>query len=102
MTHKDFRDAGPSDGAAVDRERRDIDTGATADKVKALDPAAAPLGTDEEAAGHAAVPARDAVRTAAEPGGIRAGPQPSGNEWWIAIPVVAVAAIAAAVLLLAV
>jgi hypothetical protein len=31
--------------------RREIDAGRTGDKVKAGDPAAAPLGTDEEAAG---------------------------------------------------
>lgn len=31
--------------------RRDIDSGATKDKVAALDPAAAPLGTDDEAGG---------------------------------------------------
>jgi hypothetical protein len=35
----------------ADQLRRDIDSGATGDKVRASDPAAAPLGTDEEAAG---------------------------------------------------
>lgn len=37
--------------ATVDQLRHDIDTGRTSDKVAAVDPAAAPLGTDDEAAG---------------------------------------------------
>lgn len=46
-----------------DRLRRDIDRGRTGDKVAAIDPAAAPLGTDAEAGGettpeHAARDAR--------------------------------------------
>ena len=40
----------PTDGAAA-RLREDIDRGLTGDKVNSPDPAAAPLGTDEEAAG---------------------------------------------------
>lgn len=35
----------------ADRLRSDIDSGRTGDKVRAPDPAAAPLGADEEAAG---------------------------------------------------
>ena len=35
----------------VDQLRRDIDTGQTGDKVPWPDPASAPLGTDDEAAG---------------------------------------------------
>jgi len=35
----------------VDRLRSDIDDGRTADKVRFPDPAAAPLGSDDEAAG---------------------------------------------------
>ncbi|MGE3623759.1 MAG: hypothetical protein AB7H77_07815 [Bdellovibrionales bacterium] len=35
----------------VERLRADIDRGRTGDKVSALDPAAAPLGADDEAAG---------------------------------------------------
>ncbi len=38
-------------GAAAERLRADIDAGKTGDKVAASDPAAAPLGTDEEAGG---------------------------------------------------
>ncbi len=41
--------AGPSDNVA--RLRDEIDSGSTGDKVPAPDPAAAPLGTDDEAAG---------------------------------------------------
>jgi hypothetical protein len=37
--------------ATVDQLRADIDSHRTRDKVAASDPAAAPLGTDEEAAG---------------------------------------------------
>lgn len=40
-----------SAGGTVAQLRSDIDSGRTGDKVNALDPAAAPLGTDEEAAG---------------------------------------------------
>jgi hypothetical protein len=35
----------------VEKLREDIDTGRTGDKVRHADPAAAPLGADEEAAG---------------------------------------------------
>jgi hypothetical protein len=41
----------------VDQLRRDIDTGRANDKVHASDPAAAPLGTDDEAAGFPPQPA---------------------------------------------
>jgi hypothetical protein len=37
--------------ASIDTLRADIDAGRTRDKVRGADPAAAPLGTDEEAAG---------------------------------------------------
>jgi hypothetical protein len=37
--------------ATTDRLRHDIDSGRTGDKVRGSDPAMAPLGTDEEAAG---------------------------------------------------
>ena len=37
--------------ATTEQLRHAIDSGATGDKVDAVDPAAAPLGTDEEAAG---------------------------------------------------
>jgi hypothetical protein len=40
----------------IDRLRAEIDSGRTGDKVPAADPALAPLGTDEEAAGTPAAP----------------------------------------------
>lgn len=77
---------GPDDDVQPEttaRLRDDIDRGAGADKVAWTDPAAAPLGTDAEAAG--APPGRDQVaraqadETRARPGpkrphGSRAGP----------------------------
>jgi len=41
-------DRGP--GATTSQLRRDIDSGATGDKVPVIDPASSPLGTDDEAA----------------------------------------------------
>jgi hypothetical protein len=38
-------------GGTTEQLRDEIDRGRTGDKVDAIDPAAAPLGTDEEAAG---------------------------------------------------
>jgi hypothetical protein len=38
-------------GGTAAKLRKDIDSGKTGDKVAASDPAAAPLGTDEEAGG---------------------------------------------------
>ncbi len=40
-------------GATIEQLRHDIDSGRTRDKVAAHDPAAVPLGTDDEAAGTA-------------------------------------------------
>jgi hypothetical protein len=53
--------------STIDQLRDDIDHGRTGDKVEFSDPAAAPLGTDEEAAGtpipgHAVQQARDYER----------------------------------------
>jgi hypothetical protein len=53
-----MRDRHKSAGsAATARLRHDIDSGRTGDKVDWPDPAAAPLGTDEEAAGTPVPPA---------------------------------------------
>jgi hypothetical protein len=57
----------PSTFSSGDRDttaalRHDIDSGLAGDKVKVADPAAAPLGTDEEAAG--TPPTREAIRLA--------------------------------------
>lgn len=45
-----------SRGTTTDRLRHEIDRGKAADKVPFPDPAAAPLGTDDEAAGTPAAP----------------------------------------------
>jgi hypothetical protein len=60
----------PTGGAAADRLREEIDAGETQDKVDHPDPAAAPLGTDAEAAGTPTDPAaleQAAARETARP-----------------------------------
>ena len=49
-------------GGSTEQLRRDIDSGRTRDKVDWPDPAVAPLGTDDEAAG--TPPSRERVRLA--------------------------------------
>ena len=44
-------------GSTMAQLRNDIDSGATGSKVKAPDPSATPLGTDDEAGGAPATPA---------------------------------------------
>ncbi|SCY24559.1 hypothetical protein [Paracoccus tibetensis] len=56
----------PDQPATVEALRRDIDSGATGDKVNYPDPAAAPLGADDEAGGHS--PNREEMRMAREAG----------------------------------
>jgi hypothetical protein len=90
-------------GAEAARLRADIDSGRTADKIPVSDPAASPLGTDDEAAG---VTNSAAEIAAAREGSVKAPPQPvpesaptSGlarNWLWIAVAVVALAALAIA------
>lgn len=46
----------PSDRATTDQLRAEIDEGSTGSKVAASDPAMAPLGTDDEAAGTPSAP----------------------------------------------
>lgn len=72
----------------VDQLRSEIDSGRTGDKMAWPDPAAAPLGTDDEAAGSPPTPAQVAtahrqevgrdVSSTADP--IGRGP---GQAWWI-------------------
>lgn len=66
----------PRKPATSDRLREDIDRGAAADKVAFLDPAAAPLGTDDEAAG--TPPTREQVNRA-QAAEARAAPSEQGN-----------------------
>jgi hypothetical protein len=66
-------------GATTEQLRHDIDRGRTGEKVDAIDPAVAPLGTDEEAAGTPIDPRLLAVVRRRE----RATrPQPAGGEDW--------------------
>jgi hypothetical protein len=63
------------DSATTEQLRRDIDRGLTGDKIPAEDPAAAPLGTDDEAAGMS--PGRDEIRDARHREGIHRPPDAS-------------------------
>ena len=56
-----------SSESGPERIRGDIDHGRTRDKVDVADPAAAPLGTDEEAAGTPASPEEVALARANQP-----------------------------------
>lgn len=77
------RTADRSGGSTTEQLRDDIDSGRTRDKVPARDPAAAPLGTDDEAAGTTPAPevvanarhAEAVARGAAKGPGAAANPQ---------------------------
>ena len=56
-----------TEASAVDRLRGDIDRGRTGEKAPGLDPAAAPLGTDSEAAGVPPTPQERTVEQQARP-----------------------------------
>jgi hypothetical protein len=80
----------------VDQLRAEIDSGRSGDKVAASDPAAAPLGTDDEAGGNP--PTRDQVamahrheagRPVSSPTMDRAG---LGHGWWIIAITIAIGA----------
>ncbi|OYU17791.1 MAG: hypothetical protein CFE34_13925 [Rhodobacteraceae bacterium PARR1] len=71
----------PPDVVTADALRHGIDRGGAADKVAFPDPAAAPLGTDDEAAGFP--PTREQVRMAAAS---ELGPRPAATEETGAIP----------------
>src|SRR5690349_18760647 len=103
----------PSRGPTVVELRARIDAGASGDKVPGVDPAAAPLGTDDEAAGtpagrervsaalrseapdpHQKTPrgftpaASDSIAPDADPA------RPRGNAWWaVAVAIVAIVVI---------
>jgi len=75
-------DSGP---AAATRRKAASDRGLNADKVPGFDPAAAPLGTDAEAAGAPPLAATDPAADPPLPKSARADPaglaaDPSGNE----------------------
>lgn len=75
------------DRPTTDKLRADIDRGRTGDKVPASDPAAAPLGTDEEAAGTPIPPqaiahahAQETATSARMPAGQSAHPAPDRSR----------------------
>ena len=72
----------PDDGprATMAQLRQDIDSGATGDKVPVLDPAASPLGTDDEAAGVPASPEMVAALRQAERAERRSPLDPTDNQ----------------------
>ena len=94
----DERPSGDAPRETADRLRADIDRGRTGDKVPVTDPAAAPLGTDDETAG--------TPPTAAEVAAARAGldtpgpPQPSRGlrGSWVGLIFIIVLCIAAVVI----
>lgn len=70
----------------VDRSRDDIDHGRSGDKVSFPDPAAAPLGTDDEAAGQPpvadAAPKIDVDRPNDTSERLRADWEDPKRDWW--------------------
>ncbi|WP_306117856.1 MULTISPECIES: hypothetical protein [unclassified Roseitalea] len=99
------------DKPTADRLRHDIDTGRTGDKVSYPDPAAAPLGTDAEAAGAPPTPSqvdmahraetRQRPEAVADPGSDRNRREPARKRRYDAIAPVAIIAAIVAVLILA-
>jgi hypothetical protein len=84
----------------VDQLRHAIDKGATGDKVRSGDPAAAPLGTDAEAGGTSPSTSEIATDAAATAHRDRAHPSPrSGPLIYLAIVAVIAAALVAIALI---
>jgi hypothetical protein len=65
-----------SEPPTIDRLRADISSGRTGEKVAFLDPAAAPLGTDDEAGGHPPTPEQRRMEEKARPS-LKPPPDPS-------------------------
>lgn len=88
-------------GSTTSQLKHDIDSGLTGDKVAAPDPAASPLGTDDEAAGRPASPgtvtlARAQERATAKPGVERTpGSQDGGMKplIWVGLVIAIFAAV---------
>lgn len=79
MTHQDTgRPERP--GPTTAQLRGDIQSGRTGDKVAGFDPAAAPLGADDEAAGTPPGPAEVAQARAQEGKGARAERRPNASS----------------------
>ena len=71
------------------RLREAIDRGRTGDKVRAGDPALAPLGTDEEAAGTPPPPAAVGAALRDETARPRHAPEPRVGGAWVLFAVIA-------------
>jgi hypothetical protein len=72
--------------STTDQLRHDIDRGRTGDKVSWPDPASAPLGTDEEAAGTPLRPDEvDAARRAEHRGTLQPRPDAGLGSAWILV-----------------
>jgi hypothetical protein len=85
-------------GATTEQLRHDIDQGRTGDKVRFPDPAAAPLGTDEEAAGTPIDPqvvaqTREVEASLARPTDAQRSAEGGVSDvlWWVFMVAVAVA-----------
>lgn len=86
-------------GGTPEQLRHDIDAGRTRDKVRGSDPAAAPLGTDEEAAGTPVAPAAVATARRQERGqgafpAVAASVEQRRRRRWTAAAFAALAALA--------
>jgi hypothetical protein len=80
--------------AATARLRHDIDSGRTGDKVDWPDPAAAPLGTDEEAAGTPVAPALvEHTRALEKEGPTHRQPKRRIGAAWILFAIIGAAAV---------
>jgi hypothetical protein len=93
MSNRHPRHPGPSDN--VDQLRHDIDSGRTGDKVSAPDPAIAPLGTDDEAAGTPARPHEVATARRIERGRSNHSAEHERRfpVWWMIIALVVIVTI---------
>lgn len=96
MPSSTVKSQGTAGGAAA-RLRADIDCGRTAEKIDWPDPAAAPLGTDDEAAGvQASVADLEATRVnEISRRGLRPQPQPRrrmGAAWVLIALIIGIAA----------
>ena len=105
LNRRDGRPAPASAAGAgmVQRLRARIDAGLTGEKVDHPDPAAAPLGTDEEAAGATPTPGEARLAARSAPGGPGSGALGSRRRsaGWPTALMAAVAAAAALVFLAA-
>jgi len=72
-------------GSTAAQLKDDIDSGRTGDKVQVIDPAAAPVGTDEEAAGTPVAPETISQARQTESATPRSSADWSGPVIWLAV-----------------